>query len=136
MTDKNSNSLQQEWISLHNNNEKSEVMALVIKLLALILFVVALIARLEPLMVTFLLLVLWLQEAIWKTFQSRAEQRLIAIEKAWVNNDGNVALQFYSQWQEARPGFSGLIKQYISNAIRPTVAYPYILLIPVIFITG
>ena len=136
MTDNDRNTLQQEWISLHNNNEKSEALAVHIKLMALILFVVALIAELEPLVAAFLLLVLWLQEAIWKTFQSRAEQRLISIEKAWVSNDDSYALQFYSEWLETRPGLSGLIRQYLSNAIRPTVAFPYALLIPVLFISG
>ena len=44
------------------------------------------------------------------------------------NEDSN-AFQLYSQWSEQRQGVSGLIKEYITSAAKPTVAYPYALLI-------
>ncbi len=131
--------LEREWQSLHNHYEQSERLALVIKLLAIVLCLIGFITSQSPLLMVLLLLVLWLQESIWKTFQFRSEQRLIELEQAWHNNEQNLlegkelrtdsALCLYRQWAESQGGIKARLVEYFSNAIRPTIAYPYVLLI-------
>ncbi len=128
MTDKSRQILQQEWTTLHNNVEQSETMALIIKLLAVVICFAAISIELNLIVIVLLLFVLWFQEAIWKTFQSRTEQRLLDIEKALLNKEENSSLCFYSQWVTSRPGTKALILQYLKNAFRPTIAYPYAVL--------
>ena len=131
MTNETREILQQEWSTLQNNCAHSESLALLIKLVAVIVCFVGIIYQQSNLLIALLLLILWLQEAIWKTFQSRTEQRLLAIEKAWADNDNDSALCFYRNWAESRPAIKTLITEYLYSAIRPTVAYPYIVLLPV-----
>ena len=78
-----------------------------------------------------ILVILWLQEGIWKTYQARTSNRIELIEQALTKNNV-VAFQFYRQWSENRPSSVGLIMEYLKNALKPTVIYPYI---PLIFIT-
>ncbi|MBT3203343.1 MAG: hypothetical protein HOM14_09305 [Gammaproteobacteria bacterium] len=133
MIEKSDFNLQQQWITLHNNVEKSESLALILKMLAVLVLVAGLIAKLNVIDIVLLLLVLWLQEGIWKTFQSRTESHLLALEKASSDNDEKFGLSFYSEWNESRPGIKKLIFQYISNSLRPTVAYPYVVLLLISF---
>jgi len=76
-------------------------------------------------------LVLWLQEGIWRTVQARTAERLLTIEKILEQQDPSSGMQFYSNWQANRPGTAGLIKEYLLNAMRPTVAYPYVILLAI-----
>ena len=131
MTNENRETLQHEWNTLQNNCERSEALALTIKLVAVIVCLAGIIYHQNSLLIALLLLVLWLQEAIWKTFQGRTEQRLLAIEKAWSDMDKNSTLCFYSNWTQSRPGIKALIAEYLSSAVRPTIAYPYLVLIPI-----
>ena len=78
---------------------------------------------------------LWLQEAIWKTVQGRTEQRLIAIEKARAENDEDFVLCYYSNWNTTPRSVKTLLREYLSNTIRPTIAYPYIILLAISFIS-
>jgi len=123
-----------EWLALHNSYEKSEALTLVIKLVAVFICLAGFIFNISSLLVAMLLLVLWLQDAIWKTFQGRTEQRLLTLEKATSENDQAVMLNFYSHWDESRPGMILLVREYISNAVRPTIAYPYAILLPICFL--
>ena len=128
--------LLQEWITLQNNYEQSETLALFIKIIAVLVCLVGFVFDLKPLVVSMLLLVLWLQDAIWKTFQGRTEQRLIKLEQANSENDQSVSLKFYSDWEVSRSGTLSLVRAYLSNALRPTIAYPYVILLPIYFLTG
>jgi len=128
------NALQQEWVSLHHSTEKSETLSLIIKLVSVAVCFIGIVSNLSPVILSLLLLTLWLQEAIWKTFQARAELRLLIIEKAWLEKDESRSLQFYSEWSASRPGTLKLILEYLSNAARPTIAYPYVILLPLSFI--
>lgn len=119
----------QEWHTLHRGCEQSEALALVIKLFAFGCCIAA-ISLPQQLLISALLPLLWLQEAIWKTFQSRSEQRLLIIEKTLAQGlDCTPSL--YSDWQAQRPGLFGLIGEYLRTAIRPTIACPHCLLIVV-----
>ena len=78
-----------------------------------------------------LLLVLWLQDAIWKTFQSRIEVRLLQLETHLASgeaNDGD-AFQYNRLFADNRPGVTGLVQDYLQQAARPTVAFPHLLLV-------
>ena len=86
-----------------------------------------------------MLLVLWLQDAIWKTFQSRIEVRLLQLEE-YLSGDQSLdrtdqkPYQFNSQYIETRLGTIGLIKEYLRQAIRPTVAYPHVILLALVIL--
>jgi hypothetical protein len=85
----------------------------------------------ENMVIILILVILWLQEGIWKTYQARTCNRIELIEQALVEGDF-VSFQFYRQWTENRPSLTGLIMEYIKNSLKPTVIYPYI---PLIFVT-
>jgi len=70
---------------------------------------------------------LWLQDGIWKTFQARIEERLLAVEKLLSNDDNkNNAFQFNSLFSENRKQGLELVKEYLYQSLRPTVAFPHV----------
>lgn len=122
-----------EWLALHNSYEQAERFSLLIKLTAVLLTAGLSLHGAHIYLTCLLVSTLWLQDAIWKTFQSRTEQRLLIIEKT-AATDENATPAFYSEWQENRPSIAKLIIAYISNAFRPTIAYPYPVLIALVII--
>ncbi|GHF91626.1 hypothetical protein [Thalassotalea marina] len=127
------NGLQQEWRVLQSANDNFESLSLLIKLVAVALLFIGVINGVYGLPVALILSCLWLQDAIWKTFQSRHEVRLIEIEQAIINGEADKAFQFNVTFTKSRPGTFGLIKAYLTNALRPTVAFPHIVLIMLSF---
>ena len=121
------NALHQEWLALQSQHERYEALALGVKLAA---FAVTVFAP-DPLRAVPLLALLWLQEAVLKTFQGRLGDRLLAIEPALKSGAGGVAMQLHSDWLASRPRGLGLVAQYLKSALRPTVALPYPLLMAV-----
>ncbi|MEO8856086.1 MAG: hypothetical protein ABI343_03770, partial [Burkholderiaceae bacterium] len=65
--------LGQEWVTLHNNHERYEGGVLLIKLLAVVLFFAGAVLGLEPWLICLVVLLLWAQEGIFKTYQARLE---------------------------------------------------------------
>jgi hypothetical protein len=122
--------LSQEWATLQNNHEAQERNALWLKLAAILLVAGSWMTGLEPLLAAVLVLVLWLQEAILKTWQHRLAERLLVIEAMFTHGPQgtDAPFQLHSQWLAQRPGLSGLLAEYGRSALRPTVAYPYALL--------
>jgi hypothetical protein len=116
-----------EWTTLQNNHEAYEKSALHIKLLAVALAALGLMAALEPTLLGVLLLILWFQEAILKTWQGRLSDRLRVLEQALKLGDQAQCepFQLYSQWLAKRPGLAGLLLEYGRSAMRPTVAFPH-----------
>ncbi|HTD05355.1 hypothetical protein [Undibacterium sp.] len=122
-----SQALEQEWTTLQNNIEQYEKTALLIKLVTVVLFTVALVMGLNMLLTAALVLILWLQEAIFRTSQSRLGQRIVRIEglfKRGISVEG-MAFQLHSEWLASRKDTSGLLLEYFNSALRPTVAFPY-----------
>lgn len=124
-----------EWQVLQNQYDSYEKCALAIKLLAVILLLLGLAYHLASICIALLIAVLWLQDAIWKTFQSRIENRLYVVETqlAAINQGDAVnelAFQFNRDFLTKRPGCVALVREYLLQAFRPTVAYPYVLLLP------
>ena len=148
MTNTQENNWQQEWQILHNNYEQYEHKALLIKMLALVICTIGLISPFTITQGILLLATLWLQEGIWKTYQTRIGKQLLLIEAKMytVANETettetakitgttptktiNQPFQFYTLWQDKRSGIIGLLSEYLLNALRPTVIYPYAILI-------
>jgi hypothetical protein len=80
LTDSN-NLLSQQWLSLHNDHEHYERYALLIKLFAIVITLTSFVFSMPPLIITVLLVITWLLEGVWKTFQARTASAIITIEK-------------------------------------------------------
>ena len=148
MTNTQVNNWQQEWQLLHNNYEQYEHKALLIKMVAVVICTISLITPLTTVQGMLLLATLWLQEGIWKTYQTRVGEQLLLIEVQMytVANETeltkstekistktiNQPFQFYTLWQAKRSGITGLVSEYLLNALRPTVIYPYAILMLIV----
>ncbi|MGQ3095205.1 MAG: hypothetical protein ACT6RP_17275 [Roseateles sp.] len=113
-----------EWLALQAQHERYEALALGVKLAA---FAVVVLVP-DPVLALPLLALLWLQDAVLKTFQGRLGDRLLAIEPALKSGEAAAPMQLHSDWLACRPRGMGLIAQYLKSALRPTVALPYPLL--------
>jgi len=128
--------LGREWTTLQHHYERYEFGALAIKLTALVLFFVAMVLVVAPELVSLLMAVLWLQEGIFKTFQSRLGARLLAIEQALAGDAPTPAFALHSGFLAMRRGPAGLVREYLASAARPTVAFPYAVLLVVAWWLG
>jgi hypothetical protein len=120
-----------EWAVLQQQYDSYEKFSLLIKLFAIGLLATLLFTSAQPLLIA-LLLLLWLQDAIWKTFQARIDARLQVVEEglaAHAPSPESLAFQYNRQFALERPGPAGLLGQYLRQALRPTVAYPHLLLV-------
>ena len=130
-------SLENEWTVLQNQYDSYEKFSLLIKLSNIGLLSGAYFFDKLNAFVLLLILILWLQDAIWKTFQARIDVRLLQVENYLGDVDtrevtGGIAYQYNTQYLNSRPGSLGLIKEYALQAMRPTIAYPHVLLVLVI----
>ncbi|GGD64457.1 hypothetical protein [Lacimicrobium alkaliphilum] len=120
-----------QWITLHRQYEHYEYLALVIKLAGVMTALTGLFSAMDCWPVLLILAVLWLLEGIWKTFQARLEVSLMALE----NTQAETTLfPVYNNWQQNRPGLVTLVGQYLRASLRPTVAFPYIVLMLIILL--
>ena len=127
--------LETEWLLLQNQFDAYEKYSLVIKLVSVIVLCAFYWLNSVTAFAVMILLILWLQDAIWKTFQSRITPRLLMLEqamrvehtqeKAAEDNPTVLPCQFNSQYALSRPSQRGLIKEYGLQALRPTVAFPH-----------
>lgn len=123
-----------EWSLLQNQADSYEKYALLIKLLGTTLLAAALLVETASVLMLVILAILWLQDAIWKTFQARIEERLLALETAIASCESSgqspdKPYQLNSRFLQTRLGGTALIGEYLRQAVRPTVAYPHALLI-------
>jgi hypothetical protein len=123
--------LVEQWRTLQNNHENYENYALIIKLVATAIALFAFIFSVTSMVTLLLLATLWLQEGIWKTYQQRTVNAIMAVEDKLALNEAeqtNESIKLYlvyKQWQENRPGTKALIAEYVRNSLKPTVLYPY-----------
>jgi len=122
--------LHQEWLLLQAQHERYEGLALGVKLAA---FTATVLVPDNTLAVA-LLALLWLQEAVLKTFQGRLGDRLLAIEASLRSGEGAVPMQLQSDWLASRPRGAGLVAEYLKSALRPTVALPYPVLMALVLV--
>ncbi len=125
---------QNEWAILHSDIEKYQRFSLIIKLFSILTCTLSIAFSINTFVTIFIILVLWLQDGIWVTFQQRLESRVLVIEDSIKNLKNNNAFQLYSEWQSNRPGSIKLLTEYTLNSLKPTVAYPYIALIVLLII--
>ena len=114
--------LAQEWTTLQTQHERYEIGGLVIKLASVVLTVAGSALHLNGKLMLCLLALLWLQEGIYRTFQSRLGQRLLRVEaliKRAANESDRPAFQLHSEWAAGRPGVLGLMLEYARSACRP-----------------
>jgi len=118
-----------EWCLLQNQFDSYEKHSLYIKLVSVAVLLMAEMSGKIDITIAFILLVLWLQDAIWKTFQSRIEPRLFQIEKNILDENNESVCQFNSEYYKVRLKGKALIGEYLSQSIRPTVAFPHVFLL-------
>lgn len=119
--------LGQEWLVLQAQYEQYEKSSLLIKLLAIVFYFSAHVMLINSIAMAAIILILWLQEGIFKTYQSRLGERILGIEsliKQNIQTDA-IACQLHSEWLAKRKGVTGLLLEYALSAARPTVAFPY-----------
>lgn len=117
-----------EWATLQDNHEQYEKYSLLIKLGSIALFVACLALTLDAAITAFLLLILWMQEGIYRTSQSRLGVRILRVEQLLRQGSPQAGYQLHSEWQTSRPGVAGLLAEYGKSMLRPTVAFPYVVL--------
>lgn len=126
--------LGQEWHTLQNNHEQHEKNALTIKLICLALSLAGLAFGLPSGWIAVVVLLCWLQEGIFKTYQSRLSGRLLRVEllirqahlPGQAPESSPQAMQLHSEWLESRLTGVRLLAGYVTSACRPTVAFPYV----------
>ena len=120
-----------EWTALQRGFEQYEHSALITKLVAVAVCVVAAFAAIDPLVVGAVTILLWMQEAISRTSQARIGSRLLKIETIiGANKNGTFfPFQLHTEWDNSRGNNMTLIKEYAINGLRPTVAYLYVALV-------
>ncbi len=122
-----------EWSVLQPLYERYEFGALAIKLTAVVLFFGGIVIELHGAWLLLLIAVLWLQEGIFKTCQARLGERLLAIEQDIAAGATAGAFALHTRWQVQRKGVFGLVREYLSTAMRPTVAFPYLVLLVLVW---
>lgn len=127
----------EEWSTLQNNYEQYEKSGLLIKLTCVVLFAVGFAMGFSGFWISALVLLLWAQEAIFRTYQSRLGSRLLRLESLLKQGavSGGDAFQLHTEWLAGRPGFTGLLVQYGTSACRPTVVFPYLVLVVFAWLT-
>ena len=118
-----------EWTVLQNQYDAYERTSLIIKLFTVAVFTVLSVLQAYGVLKIFVLLTLWLLDAIWKTFQSRIEDRLLAVEAALSDGLTKGAMQFNQDFMRKRPSSIKLVQTYFTQALRPTIAFPYVVLV-------
>lgn len=120
-----------EWAVLQDHHEQYEKSSLLIKLSSIAVLVACLALSMDVVLTLLLTLVLWVQEAVLRTGQSRLGERILRIERCIAEGESAPVYQLHSEWQATRPGFTGLLAEYGKNMLRPTVAFPYAVLMAI-----
>ena len=125
-----------EWCLLQNQFESYEKHSLYIKLSSILGLFLALSFSVAAIPTCFILGVLWIQDAILKTFQSRIEPRLLRIEKSIQEKAQSCPFQFNTDYLLAETKGLSKIQEYAKQAVRPTVAFPHVVLIAIMLATA
>jgi len=120
-----------EWQTLQHNHEQHERNALLFKLGCVSLCIAGLAVQVSAGWLALMVALLWVQEGIVKTYQSRLSDRLLKVEAMLLDSDAPkpAAMQLHTEWFAKRPGTLALIAGYAVSACRPTVAFPYAFLL-------
>ncbi|MFV0277761.1 MAG: hypothetical protein ACK5HY_11320 [Parahaliea sp.] len=105
---------QSEWVLLQNQYDSYEKLSLLIKLVNIILAALLLLVWQAGLWAGAVVAILWLQDGIWKTYQSRINIRLLEVEAALASESSGAAagpMQYNQRWLAVRPGVGGVDKR-------------------------
>ncbi len=117
--------LEQEWCVLQNQTDSYEKHSLLIKLVSVVLCSLLLFHQQLDFLIVLLCGLCALLDGIWKTFQSRIDERLLEIELAIINQQFDQGMQYHTRWQAKRGGVVALLMGYIKSLLTPTVALPH-----------
>lgn len=127
--------LQTEWSTLQQDHERHERCAVGIKVAAVALTAAAALFGFPFELAAPLIAIVWVIEAMLRTVQGRLGQRLLKVEALIADGASEyAAFQLHTEWQATRPGAVGLLMEYAKSALKPTVAFPYPLLIILSFV--
>lgn len=129
MQDKQKGPLLTEWVTLQNQYDAFEKLSLAIKLLAVLLACLFSIALIHPEVIVVLNSILWVQDAIWKTLQSRFSERLLDIESCLSSSESDGSIQFNTAWEAKPRGIVLLVSEYLRHLVKPTVVFPHLVLV-------
>lgn len=118
-----------EWGHLQRSFTAYERDTLAIKLGAVAVYMVAMILSLDVTVTAALLAVLWVQEAVWRTFQARVAQRIARVETLLASGAEAPACQLHSEFAATRRGLIGTLVEYAAQLPRPAVAFPHAVLL-------
>lgn len=118
-----------EWMTLQNQCDAFEKLSLGIKLLAVLLASLFSITLTRPEIILVLNSILWVQDAVWKTFQSRFSERLLQIESSLSSSGSDSSIQFNTAWAAKPRGRVFLVSEYLRHLAKPTVVFPHLVLI-------
>lgn len=128
-----------EWQTLQYNHERHERNALLIKLTCVALSVLGLTLSVPWIWLAVVIALLWLQEGIIKTYQTRLADRLLRVEgllRQTQSASASAAMQLHTEWGAQRPNGAALVASYFLSTCRPTVAFPYVPLLICFAVAG
>lgn len=135
MSDLQLSVLHTEWVTLQTQFDSYEKCSLAIKLFSVLICCALVFALNAGVWSLWIVTILWLQDGIWKTFQNRIGQRLEVVEQAIQDSPHHVpddtsqmGMQFNLTWHQSRTSAIGLVGEYLKQSIKPTVAYPHVVL--------
>jgi hypothetical protein len=132
MNELQTNPLIIEWTTLQNQYDAYEKLSLVIKLCAIFVTIALIFDIKHPALVLFFNVIFWIQDAVWKTFQSRFAERLINIEHSLLLNQLST-IAFNTEWEKKPRSIIKLLSEYLRHIVKPTIIFPHAILFLVSF---
>jgi hypothetical protein len=126
MTQSDPSALHLEWRTLQHDHEGHEKVAFACKLLAVVLTAQFTFFALPLVLTVPLLLCVWVVEAMVRTVQGRLGARIVRLEQLIADGaPDSAAGQLHSEWLAGRSGALRLLREYGASALKPTVIFPY-----------
>lgn len=116
---------QSEWLLVQRSFDQMETQALWLKVVAIVVWLGLLVSKESLVLMVGVIALFWLHEAIWKTLQYRASDRLRKLEEA----SEDISCQWQSDFAKNRPGALYLAQSYLKNLFPPTVAITYVIML-------
>ncbi|WJG09237.1 hypothetical protein [Aliiglaciecola sp. LCG003] len=125
------NRFEREWITLQNQYDSYEKYSMLIKLFSVAVCSLLVFHQKLDLIISALCTLLWMLDAIWKTFQHRISQRLLIIEAGLAGSRIQSPMQYNTAWLANRPNAFGLTADYLKSGLSPTILGPHLIIIAI-----